>query len=171
MSRLSTLFMHAAIALGVGMALSGAALAQYPGIGPGGGPGGGPGTWGGRGPGPAPFQLMDRDGNGGISAAEHAQFRADRQRAMAAQGRPMRNAASAPAFESIDANGDGQISPGEMAAMRQARMATRGGGYGPGPGLGPRGPGGFGPGGGAGGGGGRPCWRSGPSTPISSPGN
>jgi Ca2+-binding EF-hand superfamily protein len=99
---------------------------------------------------------MDLDGNGAVSAAEHAQFRAERQRAMAAQGRPMRNAASAPTFESIDANNDGQISRGEMAAMRQARMAARGGGYGPGPGVGPRGPVGFGPGNP------RPCWRSGP---------
>jgi hypothetical protein len=72
---------------------------------------------------------------------------------MAAQGRPMRNAGNAPAFESIDANGDGQISRDEIAAMRQARMSRRGGGYGQGPGLGPRGPMGFGYGGG------RPCWR------------
>ena len=95
----------------------------------------------------------------------------------------MRNAASAPAFESIDANGDGQISRDEMAAMRQARMATRGWGDGPGPGVGRGGQQGFGPqygrgygsqfgpgvgtgygpgfGPGFGPGGGRPCWRSG----------
>ena len=155
MSRISACLVHATIALAAGMAISVAALAQGPGGWPGGGPGGGPGVWGGRGPGPAPFELMDRDGSGGISAAEHAQFRAERQRAMASQGRPMRNAASAPVFESIDANGDGQINRDEMVTMRQARMSRRGGGYGPGPGLGPRGPIGFGPVGG------RPCWRSG----------
>jgi hypothetical protein len=128
-------------ALAAGMTASGGVVAQTPG-------------WGGRGPGPAPFDLMDLDGNGGISAAEHAQFRAERQRAMAAQGRPMRNAANAPAFEAIDTDGDGQISPGEMTQMRQARMANRG--YGPG--FGPRGPVGLGPGPGAGNN--RPCWRS-----------
>jgi hypothetical protein len=144
MSRNHHLLLHSILALALGMGASAGAFAQ--------GPGGG--TWGGRGPGPAPFDLMDLDGNGGISAAEHAQFRAERQRAMAAQGRPMRNAANAPAFEAIDTDGDGQISPGEMTQMRQARMANRG--YGPG--FGPRGPVGLGPGPGAGNN--RPCWRS-----------
>ena len=141
MYRTRQMLVFSIFALAAGMAASGGVFAQTP-------------AWGGRGPGPAPFDLMDLDGNGGISAAEHAQFRAERQRAMAAQGRPMRNAANAPAFEAIDADGDGQISPGEMTQMRQSRMANRG--YGPG--FGPRGPVGLGPGPGQSGN--RPCWRS-----------
>jgi len=129
---------YSIIALAVAMAASGAAFAQGPGV----------GGWGGRGPGPAPFELMDLDGSGSISAAEHAQFRAERQQALAAQGRLLRNAANAPALEAIDTDGDGQISRAEMTVMRQARMANRGYGYVYGPAFGP------------GLAGTRPCWRS-----------
>ena len=144
MFRTRQILIQSIIALAVAMTASGAAFAQRPGV----------GGWGGRGPGSAPFDLMDVDSNGGISAAEHAQFRAERQRALAAQGRLLRNAANAPAFEAIDTDGDGQISRAEMTTMRQARMADRGYGYGYGPGFGPRGP--IGPGLA----GTRPCWRS-----------
>jgi hypothetical protein len=148
-SRSINLAVALAAGLLAGLSVPGTALAQWPGMGGGGG----------RGPGPAPFERIDRDGDGAISAAEHAQFRAERQRAMAAQGRPMRNAGNAPAFGDIDADGDGRITPAEMAAARQARLGA-GPGYGPGvgPGYG-RGPGpGFGPGPG---GVQRPCGRPG----------
>jgi hypothetical protein len=77
--------------------------------------------------GPAAFSAMDSDGDGAISAAEHAAFRAERIAANAAAGRALRNVGNAPAFEDIDANGDGELSQAELGDFRSARMAARGG--------------------------------------------
>jgi hypothetical protein len=124
----------ALIALGTAavLGLSGLALAQTPPVAPG----------------PPAFSAMDQDRNGTVSATEFAQFRAQRMAARAAQGRPMRNAANAPTFESLDTNGDGMLTPAEVTAHQQARFAGRGSaGYGPG----------YGPGAGMAG---RPSWRN-----------
>lgn len=77
------------------------------------------------GPGPMPFTAMDTDQNGQVSEQEYLTARAQHQQAMAAQGRLLRNAASAPKFADWDTNKDGQLSPEEFAAGRLARMQQR----------------------------------------------
>jgi hypothetical protein len=68
---------------------------------------------------------MDTNGDGYVSADEHAAFRAQRRANNAQAGRLLRNAGSAPQFADIDANGDGQLSQTEMAQFRSQRMAGR----------------------------------------------
>jgi hypothetical protein len=72
-------------------------------------------------PGPLPFAAMDLDGDGVVTAAEHATVREQRREARMAQGYPMRNAYRAPAFSAIDSNADGALDPAELDAWRQAR--------------------------------------------------
>ncbi|TVO58220.1 EF-hand domain-containing protein [Denitromonas halophila] len=99
--------------------------------------------------GPAPFAAYDQNGDGAVTEAEFNAFRASRQAAAAAEGRPMRGAANAPAFNSLDTNGDGSLSPSELAAGQAMQFQNRpGGGMGPGGGRGPGA--GMGPGGGMG---------------------
>lgn len=74
--------------------------------------------------GPMPFEVLDLDGDGVVSAEEHAQVRRERQASRAQAGYPMRNMGRAPAFEQIDTNGDGAISRDELAATR-ARQAQQ----------------------------------------------
>jgi hypothetical protein len=119
---------------------------------------------GGRGP--VPFGAMDLNDDGAISAQEFAEHRAQRQAARAAQGRPMRNAGQGPRFEDWDQDGDGLLTPQELAEGQQARFAARRSGWrsGWGPGWNPgmdRGWGpGWGQGWGPGPGSGSPCWRN-----------
>ena len=80
--------------------------------------------------GPVSFAAIDTDHDGQVTALEFAQHRASRQAARAAEGRPMRGAATAPSFESLDRNGNGTLSPDELAAGQQARFAARGYGQG-----------------------------------------
>jgi len=101
--------------------------------------------------GPPAFGTMDLNGDARVSAAEFAQHRAERMAARAAEGRPMRNAANAPTFESLDTDGNGFLTPVEVTQGQQARFASRGPGYGRGYGAG------YGPGAGMGG---RHCWRN-----------
>ena len=75
--------------------------------------------------GPMPFEVMDLNGDGVISAAEHEQVRAARQQVRAAHGYPMRRAASAPKFEEIDLNDNGSIDPDELTAWRAQRWQQR----------------------------------------------
>jgi hypothetical protein len=89
-------------------------------------PGWGDGQYRGAGRGPAPFAAMDADGDGTVSAAEHADFRAQRIAANSQAGRLLRNAGNAPAFTDLDANGDGRLTQSEMAQFRSQRMAQRG---------------------------------------------
>ena len=79
-------------------------------------------------PGPMPFSAMDTDQNGQLSEQEYMAARAQRQQAMAAQGRLLRNAASAPKFADWDTDKDGQLSADEFTAGRLARMQQRWGG-------------------------------------------
>ena len=71
--------------------------------------------------GPVPFEVMDLNRDGVVTAEEHAQLRAQRRAARAQQGYPMRNAASAPNYEQIDTDGNGTVSPEEFAAHRARR--------------------------------------------------
>ena len=75
--------------------------------------------------GPAAFSAMDTNGDGSVSADEHASFRAQRMAANAQAGRLLRNAGNAPQFTAIDADSDGQLSQTEMAQFRDQRMARR----------------------------------------------
>jgi hypothetical protein len=68
---------------------------------------------------------MDTNGDGYVSADEHASFRAQRMAANAEAGRPLRNAGNAPQFTDIDADSDGRLSRTEMAQFRDQRMAGR----------------------------------------------
>lgn len=71
--------------------------------------------------GPMPFEVMDRDHDGYLSADEHAQARSERQAARRAQGYPMRGARTAPDFDQIDRNGDGAIDRAELGAWQAQR--------------------------------------------------
>lgn len=88
-------------------------------------PGWGGGQTGGAGRGPVPFAAMDGNGDGSISAEEHAAFRAERMAANAQAGRLLRNAGRAPQFADLDANADGRLTQSEMTQFRSQRMAQR----------------------------------------------
>lgn len=86
--------------------------------------------------GPIPFTAFDKDGNGLISEEEFNTVRGERMATRAAEGRPMRGAASAPAFSEFDTNGDGHLTPDELAAGQKAHMEKRRGmGMGQGSGM------------------------------------
>ncbi len=82
--------------------------------------------------GPAPFEAYDRDGSGTVTAEEFSAFRNERRTVRAAEGRPMRQAATAPAFEQSDLNSDGVLSRDEMTLLRQQRISKQPAGRGPG---------------------------------------
>jgi hypothetical protein len=84
--------------------------------------------------GPIPFSTYDQDGNGLVSEVEFNAVRAERMAQRAADGRPMRNAANAPAFADFDADGDGNLTAEELTAGQQQRMGQRSKGQGPGSG-------------------------------------
>ncbi len=88
-----------------------------------------PGWTGGQsgpaGGGSAAFSAIDTNGDGAVSANEHAALRAQRMAANAHAGRLLRNAGNAPQFADIDADSDGQLSQTEMAQFRDQRMAGR----------------------------------------------
>lgn len=80
--------------------------------------------------GPIPFEVMDLNGDGIITAEEHEKVHAERQKLRAEQGYPMRRAASAPKFEQFDLNDNGSIDSGELSAWRAQRWQQRGPGCG-----------------------------------------
>ena len=87
--------------------------------------------------GPIPFSAFDQDSSGFITQDEFDTVRAQRMAEKAADGRPMRGAASAPSFSEFDKNADGQLSQDELAAGQQAQMEKRRSmGYGMGQGQG-----------------------------------
>ena len=75
--------------------------------------------------GPIPFAAYDKDGNGLISEKELSAVRAERMSTSAAEGRPMRGAASAPSFSEFETNKDGQLTQDELAAGQKAQMEKR----------------------------------------------
>lgn len=83
-----------------------------------------------QGRGPMPFEVFDLNQDGVVTAEEHAQVRGQRQAARAQMGYPMRNAASAPSFEQLDGDGDGNISREELAGHQVQCMQGRQGLYG-----------------------------------------
>lgn len=121
MSRNQRLLTTALLAAGLGVTVSATALAQ---------PGWTGGQYGPGGRGPAPFTAMDADGDGFVSASEHASFRARRLAERAESGRLLRNAGNAPRFTDLDADDDGRLSQAEVAQFRNTRMLQRGSGPG-----------------------------------------
>jgi len=75
--------------------------------------------------GPIPFAVYDKDGNDLISEQEFYTVRGERMAKRAAEGRPMRGAANAPAFSQFDTNSDGQLTKDELVAGQQAQMEKR----------------------------------------------
>jgi hypothetical protein len=82
--------------------------------------------------GPMPFEVLDLDNDGVVTAEEHDKVRTERRAVRAEQGYPMRRSASAPSFDQIDANGNGAIDRAELSAWQADRARQRG------PGLGSR---------------------------------
>lgn len=89
--------------------------------------------------GPPAFTEVDADGDGFVSEAEFNSFRAERHKAMAEAGRPMKGLATAPSFAEVDADGDGKVTAAELKAAqqahRQAMHANKGQGMGQGQGM------------------------------------
>lgn len=75
--------------------------------------------------GPISFTAYDKDSNGLISEQEFSAIRGERMATRATEGRPMRGAASAPAFSALDTNGDGQLTQDELAAGQKVQMEKR----------------------------------------------
>ncbi|WP_297441037.1 EF-hand domain-containing protein [Sulfurimonas sp.] len=71
------------------------------------------------------FMDFDLNKDGYITKEELLKVRKQKQEARAKSGMMMRNASKAPSFESMDANGDGKISPQEFRVFRQSRMMKR----------------------------------------------
>lgn len=75
--------------------------------------------------GPMPFEVFDRNQDGVISREEHAEVRSERLKTRAEAGFPLRGAGNAPAFEQIDTDADGSISPAEYRAFHANRVRPR----------------------------------------------
>ncbi|MCG6967643.1 MAG: hypothetical protein LJE59_14160 [Chromatiaceae bacterium] len=80
--------------------------------------------------GPVPFELMDRNADGVVSADEHAQMHRERYAYRAKQGYPMRHAADAPSYQQIDTDGNGSVSAEELSSWQNQRMQQHGMGSG-----------------------------------------
>jgi hypothetical protein len=77
-----------------------------------------------------PFEVMDLDRDGIVTAEEHERVRAERQKIRTEHGYPMRRAASAPKFEQIDRDGNGSIDREELSGWQAQRWQQRGPRYG-----------------------------------------
>lgn len=74
---------------------------------------------------PMPFEVVDLNGDGVVTADEYMRVRNERRAHRASQGYPMRNAKSAPQFARIDLDADGSISEQEFAQHQANRMQRR----------------------------------------------
>lgn len=72
--------------------------------------------------GPIPFSSFDVNKDGIISESEFNDTRAARIKQKASQGMPMRNAANAPYFRSIDTDNDGKITELELLKAQNKQM-------------------------------------------------
>jgi len=61
------------------------------------------------------YSDIDSNADDAVTAEEFYKFRAARMSARAAEGRKMKNAKNAPAFEELDLDGDGNLSADEFA--------------------------------------------------------
>lgn len=75
--------------------------------------------------GPMPFELLDLNRDGAVTAEEHAQVRAERHAARAEHGYRLRNAGKAPGFEQIDRDSSGSIDREELSQWQAQRMQRR----------------------------------------------
>ena len=75
--------------------------------------------------GPVPFNAIDLDGNGSISAEEFNTVHQQRMSARAAEGRPMRGMMNHPLYVDFDTDRDGQLTADELAAGQQIQMQKR----------------------------------------------
>jgi len=75
--------------------------------------------------GPVPFNAIDLDGNGSISAEEFNTVHQQRMSARAAEGRPMRGMMNHPLYVDFDTDHDGQLTPDELSAGQQIQMQKR----------------------------------------------
>jgi len=75
--------------------------------------------------GPMPFEMVDLDRDGVITADEYGRVRSERQAYRASKGYPMRRAASAPDFAQIDSDGNGSVSEAELVEHQARRMQQR----------------------------------------------
>ena len=71
--------------------------------------------------GPVPFDVLDANNDGVVTAQEHATFRANRHQARSKAGYRLRNADKAPSFDQIDTDASGSISRGELEQWRNQR--------------------------------------------------
>jgi Ca2+-binding EF-hand superfamily protein len=75
--------------------------------------------------GPVPFSTYDKDKDGSISPEEFYAVRGERQVQRAQEGRPMRGAATAPSFETLDSDRNGRLTEAELEAGQQAQTQQR----------------------------------------------
>ena len=75
--------------------------------------------------GPMPFELLDLNGDGKVTADEHAQVRAERHQYRAGNGYRMRGLQQAPQFDQIDRDGNDAIDRDELDQWHAQRLQQR----------------------------------------------
>ncbi len=75
--------------------------------------------------GPMPFEVLDLNRDGVVSAEEHAQVRRERHAERAEQGYRLPNAGQASNFDQIDRDSNGSIDRDELSQWQMQRMQQR----------------------------------------------